>query len=82
VEYPSPSIKETGTTEQALLTNRKPEPHFSAFHPSPPRWPRRPLYTAPQWCPSLVGCLSSSHAIGTQRDTELAEARWSDMSAP
>uniref|UniRef100_A0A5K3F6I2 Uncharacterized protein n=1 Tax=Mesocestoides corti TaxID=53468 RepID=A0A5K3F6I2_MESCO len=25
-------------------------------------------------CPSLIGCLSSSHATGTQRDTGLAEA--------
>uniref|UniRef100_A0A5K3FDW5 Ovule protein n=1 Tax=Mesocestoides corti TaxID=53468 RepID=A0A5K3FDW5_MESCO len=27
VEYPSPNRKNTGTTEQALLTNHKPEPH-------------------------------------------------------
>uniref|UniRef100_A0A5K3FB45 Uncharacterized protein n=1 Tax=Mesocestoides corti TaxID=53468 RepID=A0A5K3FB45_MESCO len=53
-----------------------------AFHPSPPRWPRRSLYTAPQLCPSLVGCLSSSHAIGTQRDTGLAEAMWSKCLRP
>uniref|UniRef100_A0A5K3EMV5 Uncharacterized protein n=1 Tax=Mesocestoides corti TaxID=53468 RepID=A0A5K3EMV5_MESCO len=53
-----------------------------AFHPSPPRWPRRSLYTAPQSCPSLAGCLSSLHAIGTQRDAGLAAARWSNMSAP
>uniref|UniRef100_A0A5K3FNC8 Uncharacterized protein n=1 Tax=Mesocestoides corti TaxID=53468 RepID=A0A5K3FNC8_MESCO len=53
-----------------------------ALHPSPPRWPRRSLYTAPQSCPSLVGCLTFSHAIGTQRDTGLAAARWSNMSAP
>uniref|UniRef100_A0A5K3FF27 Secreted protein n=1 Tax=Mesocestoides corti TaxID=53468 RepID=A0A5K3FF27_MESCO len=38
-----------------------------AFHPSPPRWPHRSLYTAPQSCPSLVGCLPFPHAIGSQR---------------
>uniref|UniRef100_A0A5K3EUN1 Frizzled domain-containing protein n=1 Tax=Mesocestoides corti TaxID=53468 RepID=A0A5K3EUN1_MESCO len=27
VEYPSPTRNKTGTTEQALLTNHKPEPH-------------------------------------------------------
>uniref|UniRef100_A0A5K3FBZ3 Uncharacterized protein n=1 Tax=Mesocestoides corti TaxID=53468 RepID=A0A5K3FBZ3_MESCO len=53
-----------------------------AFHPSPPRWPHSSLYTAPHSCPSLVGCLSYSHAIGMQRNTRLAEARWSNMSAP
>uniref|UniRef100_A0A5K3FP60 Receptor protein serine/threonine kinase n=1 Tax=Mesocestoides corti TaxID=53468 RepID=A0A5K3FP60_MESCO len=45
-------------------------------------WPRRSVYTAPQSYPSLVGCLPFPHAIGSQRDTGLAEARWSNMSAP
>uniref|UniRef100_A0A5K3G014 Ovule protein n=1 Tax=Mesocestoides corti TaxID=53468 RepID=A0A5K3G014_MESCO len=53
-----------------------------AFHPNPPRWPRRSLYTASHPCPSLVDCLPFPHAIGSQRDTGLAEARWSNMSAP
>uniref|UniRef100_A0A5K3FS79 Uncharacterized protein n=1 Tax=Mesocestoides corti TaxID=53468 RepID=A0A5K3FS79_MESCO len=45
----------------------------SAVHLSPPHWPCRSFYTAPHSCPSLVSCLSSLHAIGTQRDTGLAE---------
>uniref|UniRef100_A0A5K3FCW1 Uncharacterized protein n=1 Tax=Mesocestoides corti TaxID=53468 RepID=A0A5K3FCW1_MESCO len=28
VEYPSPNKEKTGTTDKALLTNHKPEPHF------------------------------------------------------
>uniref|UniRef100_A0A5K3FZQ8 Secreted protein n=1 Tax=Mesocestoides corti TaxID=53468 RepID=A0A5K3FZQ8_MESCO len=36
---------------------------------------------ASRTCLSLVGCISSLHAIGTQGDRELAEARWSNMSA-
>uniref|UniRef100_A0A5K3FP57 L-serine-phosphatidylethanolamine phosphatidyltransferase n=1 Tax=Mesocestoides corti TaxID=53468 RepID=A0A5K3FP57_MESCO len=32
-EYPSPSVKKTGTTEQTSLTNHKPEPHVRS-HPS------------------------------------------------
>uniref|UniRef100_A0A5K3FH19 Ovule protein n=1 Tax=Mesocestoides corti TaxID=53468 RepID=A0A5K3FH19_MESCO len=45
-----------------------------AFHPNPPRWIRCSLYTTPHSCPSLVGCLYSLHAIGTQIDRGLAEA--------
>uniref|UniRef100_A0A5K3G262 SH3 domain-containing protein n=1 Tax=Mesocestoides corti TaxID=53468 RepID=A0A5K3G262_MESCO len=37
---------------------------------------------APHLCPSPVGCLSFPHAIGSQRATGLAAARWSNMSAP
>uniref|UniRef100_A0A5K3EYB6 Ovule protein n=1 Tax=Mesocestoides corti TaxID=53468 RepID=A0A5K3EYB6_MESCO len=44
--------------EQALLTNHKPEPHVR-------RLPSAST-TSPQLCPSLVGCSSFSHAIGTQ----------------
>uniref|UniRef100_A0A5K3FXM3 Ovule protein n=1 Tax=Mesocestoides corti TaxID=53468 RepID=A0A5K3FXM3_MESCO len=47
---------------------------LQALHPSPPRWPRRSLFTASHSCPYLVGCISSSRAIGTQRDTGLADA--------
>uniref|UniRef100_A0A5K3FBH8 Uncharacterized protein n=1 Tax=Mesocestoides corti TaxID=53468 RepID=A0A5K3FBH8_MESCO len=52
----------TGTTEQAILTNHKPEPQAR-------RLPSESTTLATQ-----VGCLSSSHAIGTQRDTGLAKA--------
>uniref|UniRef100_A0A5K3FUZ2 Uncharacterized protein n=1 Tax=Mesocestoides corti TaxID=53468 RepID=A0A5K3FUZ2_MESCO len=45
-----------------------------AVHPSPPRWPCRLLYVVPHSCPYMVGCLSSSHDIGTQRETGLAGA--------
>uniref|UniRef100_A0A5K3F4E7 Uncharacterized protein n=1 Tax=Mesocestoides corti TaxID=53468 RepID=A0A5K3F4E7_MESCO len=74
VEYPSPSVKKTGTTEQALLTNHEPQSHSKAAHPSPSRWSRRSLYTAPHSWLSLVSCLSSSHALRTQRDRGLAKA--------
>uniref|UniRef100_A0A5K3G4V9 Uncharacterized protein n=1 Tax=Mesocestoides corti TaxID=53468 RepID=A0A5K3G4V9_MESCO len=71
-------MKKTGTKKQALLTNYKPEPHVRRL-PSVSTTLATPLSIL---CPSLVGCLSFSHAIGTQRDTRMAEARWSNMSAP
>uniref|UniRef100_A0A5K3FL59 Uncharacterized protein n=1 Tax=Mesocestoides corti TaxID=53468 RepID=A0A5K3FL59_MESCO len=56
-------MNKTGTTERALLINHKPEP--IRRHPSQaPRRLRRSLYTASL---SLVDCISSSHAIQTQR---------------
>uniref|UniRef100_A0A5K3FJC3 Uncharacterized protein n=1 Tax=Mesocestoides corti TaxID=53468 RepID=A0A5K3FJC3_MESCO len=79
VEYTNPNRKKTGTTERALLTNPSQSQMSGAFHPSPPLWPRRSLYTAPHSCPQ-VGCSSSTHVIGTQRDTGLAGARWCNMS--
>uniref|UniRef100_A0A5K3FYB3 SLC26A/SulP transporter domain-containing protein n=1 Tax=Mesocestoides corti TaxID=53468 RepID=A0A5K3FYB3_MESCO len=70
------------TTEQALLTNHKPEPHVR-HHPFESTKLATPLfYAAPLSCPSLVGCLSFSHVIGTQIVTGLAAARWSNMSVP
>uniref|UniRef100_A0A5K3G0V3 Uncharacterized protein n=1 Tax=Mesocestoides corti TaxID=53468 RepID=A0A5K3G0V3_MESCO len=82
VEYPSPNRKNTGSTEQALLTNRKPEPRVRRL-PSESTALATPLIIyCISSCPSLVGCLPFPHAIGSQRDTGLAEARWSNMSAP
>uniref|UniRef100_A0A5K3G1B9 Uncharacterized protein n=1 Tax=Mesocestoides corti TaxID=53468 RepID=A0A5K3G1B9_MESCO len=75
-------MKKTGTTDKALLTNQKPEPQVSRLPSKTPRWPRLSLYTASHPCPSLVGCLPFPHAIGSQRDTGLAESRWPNMSAP
>uniref|UniRef100_A0A5K3F8U0 Fructose-bisphosphate aldolase n=1 Tax=Mesocestoides corti TaxID=53468 RepID=A0A5K3F8U0_MESCO len=71
VEYPGPSVNKTGAAELELLTNHKPEPHVKRH---PPHCLRL-LYTVSHACLSLVGCISSSHAIGTQRDRGLAEAR-------
>uniref|UniRef100_A0A5K3FXS6 Uncharacterized protein n=1 Tax=Mesocestoides corti TaxID=53468 RepID=A0A5K3FXS6_MESCO len=68
----------TGTTEQALMTNLKPEPLVRRI-PSKSTTLATPLII---YCSSFDGCLSSWHGIGTQRDTGLAEARWSSMSAP
>uniref|UniRef100_A0A5K3G3S3 Secreted protein n=1 Tax=Mesocestoides corti TaxID=53468 RepID=A0A5K3G3S3_MESCO len=52
-------------------------------HSSRPRWLRRSLYTVSQMCVSLVGCKSSSHAIGIPSDGGLTvKPEWSNMSAP
>uniref|UniRef100_A0A5K3FPY3 Uncharacterized protein n=1 Tax=Mesocestoides corti TaxID=53468 RepID=A0A5K3FPY3_MESCO len=60
-------MKETGTTEEAILTNHKPESDVNRLQ-SPP------LHTASHTCLPLVGCRSSSHVIRSQRDKGLAEA--------
>uniref|UniRef100_A0A5K3EVJ0 RNA polymerase II nuclear localization protein SLC7A6OS n=1 Tax=Mesocestoides corti TaxID=53468 RepID=A0A5K3EVJ0_MESCO len=65
---PGPSMK-TETTEQALLTNT------GAVNPSPSRWLHRPVFAIPHSRLSLVGCISSSHAIGSQRERKRAAAR-------
>uniref|UniRef100_A0A5K3FYN0 Prolactin receptor n=1 Tax=Mesocestoides corti TaxID=53468 RepID=A0A5K3FYN0_MESCO len=53
VEHPSPDRKKAGTTEQALLTNHKPEPPVM-FCPSKFPKPATPLIT---YCTSFV-CFS------------------------
>uniref|UniRef100_A0A5K3G1J3 Uncharacterized protein n=1 Tax=Mesocestoides corti TaxID=53468 RepID=A0A5K3G1J3_MESCO len=55
-------MKNTGKTDTASLTNHKPEPQVK-------RHPSEFTHNTPVLCPYLVGCLSSSHAIRTQRDT-------------
>uniref|UniRef100_A0A5K3ETP7 Lipoprotein n=1 Tax=Mesocestoides corti TaxID=53468 RepID=A0A5K3ETP7_MESCO len=60
--------------QQTLLSNHKPEPHVRCSYLSPPRWLRGSLYTVPCLFLSLVGCISSSYAIGTQRDRRFPEA--------
>uniref|UniRef100_A0A5K3FQZ0 Uncharacterized protein n=1 Tax=Mesocestoides corti TaxID=53468 RepID=A0A5K3FQZ0_MESCO len=70
IEYPSPNRKKTSTTAQALLANYKPEPQVRG-HPSESTALAIPLIINSN---SLVGCSSSPQAIGTQRDTGLAEA--------
>uniref|UniRef100_A0A5K3FS59 SRCR domain-containing protein n=1 Tax=Mesocestoides corti TaxID=53468 RepID=A0A5K3FS59_MESCO len=69
VECLSPNRKKTGTTDQALLTNHKPEPHVRRL-PSESIRLATPLYI---YCSSFVSFsgwlpVFPSHAIGTQRD--------------
>uniref|UniRef100_A0A5K3ETN5 Ovule protein n=1 Tax=Mesocestoides corti TaxID=53468 RepID=A0A5K3ETN5_MESCO len=74
-------MKKTGTPKQALSKNHKPEPH-TRRRPSESTTLSKPLSIFFRHSsPSLVGCLSSSHAIGTQRDKGLAKARWFNISA-
>uniref|UniRef100_A0A5K3FR78 Uncharacterized protein n=1 Tax=Mesocestoides corti TaxID=53468 RepID=A0A5K3FR78_MESCO len=54
VEYPSPNMKKTGTTEQALLTNQKPEP----------RARRPPSESATLATPLIIYCISSMSFSG------------------
>uniref|UniRef100_A0A5K3FJC2 Glycolipid transfer protein domain-containing protein n=1 Tax=Mesocestoides corti TaxID=53468 RepID=A0A5K3FJC2_MESCO len=67
-------MKKTGTTEEALLTNHKPETHVRRRPSESTMWLHRSLYTAFKSCLSLVDFLSSLCATGTQRNRELAEA--------
>uniref|UniRef100_A0A5K3FTW9 Uncharacterized protein n=1 Tax=Mesocestoides corti TaxID=53468 RepID=A0A5K3FTW9_MESCO len=74
-------MKKTSTTERALLANHKPNHKSGTAHPNPQRWLYRSLYTSSHSCTCLISCLSFSNAIGTQKDTGLAGARWSNKSA-
>uniref|UniRef100_A0A5K3FII4 Secreted protein n=1 Tax=Mesocestoides corti TaxID=53468 RepID=A0A5K3FII4_MESCO len=67
LEYPSPNGKKTGSTEQALLTNQ------SQSLPSESATLATALIIYCSSVESFSGWLP--HAIGSQRDTELAEAR-------
>uniref|UniRef100_A0A5K3FZ77 Uncharacterized protein n=1 Tax=Mesocestoides corti TaxID=53468 RepID=A0A5K3FZ77_MESCO len=86
--YLSPNRKKSGTAEQSLLTNHNPKPHVSSRPSESPRWPRHSFYIAPHSYPSLVGCLASSNAIGTQRDEDqlslicLVLIHWSTTTLP
>uniref|UniRef100_A0A5K3F6G9 Uncharacterized protein n=1 Tax=Mesocestoides corti TaxID=53468 RepID=A0A5K3F6G9_MESCO len=62
-------MKKTGTTEQALLTNHKPEPHVRR-RPSESTTLAAQLIIYPA---SLIDCIYSSHSIGTQGNRGLAE---------
>uniref|UniRef100_A0A5K3FVE1 Uncharacterized protein n=1 Tax=Mesocestoides corti TaxID=53468 RepID=A0A5K3FVE1_MESCO len=48
VEYPSPSVKNTGRTDKALLTNRKPGPYTR----------RRPSESTTLATPRIIYCIS------------------------
>uniref|UniRef100_A0A5K3EKC3 Secreted protein n=1 Tax=Mesocestoides corti TaxID=53468 RepID=A0A5K3EKC3_MESCO len=54
VKYPNPNRKKTGTTEQALLTNHKPEPSVR----------RLPSESATLATPLIVYCISSMSFSG------------------
>uniref|UniRef100_A0A5K3FZ04 Cytochrome c oxidase subunit 1 n=1 Tax=Mesocestoides corti TaxID=53468 RepID=A0A5K3FZ04_MESCO len=68
--------------DTALLTNQKSDPHIRRLS-SESTTLAAILIIYYSSAVSFSGwLLSSSHAIGSQRDTGLAEAWWSNMSAP
>uniref|UniRef100_A0A5K3FZL3 Uncharacterized protein n=1 Tax=Mesocestoides corti TaxID=53468 RepID=A0A5K3FZL3_MESCO len=72
VEYPSPSIKKTGTIDQASLTSHNPEPHVrrspseSIKLAAPPFIYHFSNVSVSGWLPIILAC---------QSDRGLAEAR-------
>uniref|UniRef100_A0A5K3FBI9 Cyclin N-terminal domain-containing protein n=1 Tax=Mesocestoides corti TaxID=53468 RepID=A0A5K3FBI9_MESCO len=67
-------MREICTTEQACLTNQMSE-LYVRLHLSELTKLHAPvlMYYAAHYILSLVGCLASSHAIGSKRDSGLAE---------
>uniref|UniRef100_A0A5K3FD37 Uncharacterized protein n=1 Tax=Mesocestoides corti TaxID=53468 RepID=A0A5K3FD37_MESCO len=63
-------MEKTDTTDKASLTNHKPEPFVRRRQSSQPSWLRRSFLTAPHSCLSLVGYISSLHAIRKRRQRQ------------
>uniref|UniRef100_A0A5K3FGR8 Uncharacterized protein n=1 Tax=Mesocestoides corti TaxID=53468 RepID=A0A5K3FGR8_MESCO len=72
VKYPRPNRKKTGTTEQALLTNQKPEPHVRCLPSESTTLATAPIIYCTSvvsfsgWLPSFPACHwnAERHGIG------------------